>query len=378
MEFALGEDERIVADTTRRFLEAECPLTVVRQLADTEAGFDRDWWKQGASLGWTSLLIDDAHGGAGLGADGLRFLGLIAEEMGRLVSPGPLVPTNVVAAALNDAGTSEQQATWLPPLADGTAVGAWVVAQRRAAAPDALRAVRDDGHLVVSGAASPVEAAADADVLLVTAEADDGPVQVVLPSSTEGITIERRGGLDLVRRFATVRFDDVAVPLDAVVGEVGGAAEAVEHQLQIALALQCVESAGAAARVLDFTVEYATDRYSFGRPLASYQALKHRFADMKLWLEASHATADAAVRSVAEASPDAWKLVRAAKSYVGDHLPELVQDCVQMHGGIGVTWEHDIHLYLRRVTTNRWTHGDPSVHREALAARLVDAVEEER
>jgi alkylation response protein AidB-like acyl-CoA dehydrogenase len=122
--------------------------------------------------------------------------------------------------------------------------------------------------------------------------------------------------------------------------------------------------------VLEFTIQWAFDRYSFGRPLASYQALKHRFADMKLWLEASYATAAAAARAVQADGPEAAELASVAKAYIGERATDLVQDCVQLHGGIGVTWEHDIHLYLRRVTVDRVLWGTPSEHRRLIAGFL--------
>jgi len=149
---------------------------------------------------------------------------------------------------------------------------------------------------------------------------------------------------------------------------VGGAAGPVERQYQIAAALSSTESVGAMQTAFDMTVEWAFERYSFGRPLASYQELKHRFADMKSWLEASHGITDAAVDAIAAGAPDAAELASAAKAYTGHYGAELVQDCVQMHGGIGVTFDHDLHLYLRRVTLNRALYGTPADHRQRLAA----------
>ena len=350
-----------------KFLEAETPLTEVRRLAETERGFDAAWWQRGAELGWTSLLVAEEDGGAGIGPDGIRYLAIVAEEMGRLVSPGPLGPVNVVAAALSRHGSDDHKAAWLDGLVAGTSVGAWAVTP--SARTGALRATTAGAGVVLSGTANAVEAAADADVLLVTATGDAGPVTALLPAGTEGVTVTRQGDLDLVRRHARVSLADVHVDGGAVLGA-GSAADLADQLLAIALSLQAVESAGAAGRVLEFTIDYANDRFSFGRPLSSYQALKHRFADMKLWLEASHATADAAVRELAVGS-DGLHLARVAKSYTGDVLPELVQDCVQMHGGIGVTWEHDIHLYLRRVATNRFVLGEPAAHRDALAGQLL-------
>ena len=171
-------------------------------------------------------------------------------------------------------------------------------------------------------------------------------------------------GLDLVRRYAKVDFTDVAVPRSALLGVEGEARPAIERQLRTALILQCAEMVGATERVFDFTVQYAFDRYSFGRPLASYQALKHRFADMKLWLESALAiTVDAS-----KAGDDASEMAAIAKAYVAEQCPEIIQDCVQMHGGIGVTWDHDLHLYLRRVTTHRQIYGQPAEHRDRVAA----------
>ncbi|MCU1427210.1 MAG: acyl-CoA dehydrogenase domain protein, partial [Actinomycetia bacterium] len=163
------------------------------------------------------------------------------------------------------------------------------------------------------------------------------------------------------------RFEQVRVPASAVVGDVGGAAGSFERQLRTALVLQCVETVGATDRVFDFTMQYAFDRYSFGRSLASYQALKHRFADMKCWLESAHAITVDATRAVQEDAADAGEIARIAKAYVGERCAELIQDCIQMHGGIGVTWDHDIHLYLRRAVLHRQTFGDPIEQRDRVA-----------
>jgi alkylation response protein AidB-like acyl-CoA dehydrogenase len=155
---------------------------------------------------------------------------------------------------------------------------------------------------------------------------------------------------------------------------VDGAADDVERQLQIAVVLQCAEMVGAADRMFEVTLEYLGDRYSFGRPLSSYQALKHRVADDKMWLEACHAIATAAARAVATEAGDAGAVVSAAKAWIGPHATELIQDCVQLHGGIGVTWEHDLHLYLRRTTVDRVTYGTPEEHSERIATRLLGAM----
>jgi alkylation response protein AidB-like acyl-CoA dehydrogenase len=194
-----------------------------------------------------------------------------------------------------------------------------------------------------------------------------------MATDAAGVTIEALDGLDLVRRFGTVRFDHVTVPRSATVGAPGAAAGAVARQLQLAVVLQCAETVGALDEIFARTVAYLGDRYSFGRQLASYQALKHRCADWELALQRCHATATAAARAVADDASDAPELVSVAKAFIGPVATEMVQDCVQLHGGIGVTWDHDLHLYLRRVTVNRATYGTPEEHLLRVADIVVSA-----
>jgi alkylation response protein AidB-like acyl-CoA dehydrogenase len=194
--------------------------------------------------------------------------------------------------------------------------------------------------------------------------------QFLVPADAAGLTVSPLQSLDLVRRFGEVTFDSVRVPASGVVGTVGAAAGDVARQLQFALVMQCAEMVGAIDRVFEFTVEYSFDRYSFARALASYQALKHRFADMKLWLEASHAAEGGAARAVQEEADEAAELVDVAKSFIADHAADLIQDCVQMHGGIGVTWDHDLHLYLRRVSQDQMLYGTAADHRERIAVAI--------
>jgi alkylation response protein AidB-like acyl-CoA dehydrogenase len=366
LELELTEEQASFQETTRKFLSAECPISTVRALEAEPAGFTRDYWKRGADLGWTSLLVAEADGGGSLSEHGLLDLVLVAEEMGRLVSPGPLVPVNVVASALAEAGSAAQRAAVLPGLIAGDTVAAWC-----GTAP--LPAAADGDGFIVDGTCSPVEAGAQAQHLLVALQTPAGVTQVLLPADAPGVTITPLDGLDLLRRFAEVHLAGVAVPASAVVGTVGGAAAAIERQLQIAIVLGCAETVGVIDRIFEMTLEYLGDRYSFGRPLSSYQALKHRVADNKMWLEACHAIATGAARAVASGDDDAGEVVSAAKAWIGPHATELIQDCVQLHGGIGVTWEHDLHLYLRRATVNRATYGTPEEHTERIAAALLGA-----
>jgi alkylation response protein AidB-like acyl-CoA dehydrogenase len=288
------------------------------------------------------------------------------------------VPVNVVAAALSRAAGGGQHSAAIAELVAGEATASWCLAEPRP--NDRLGSVslevRVEGDdLVLDGVKRPVESAAQARYLLVTGRtAGTGLTQVLVPADAPGVSIAPMDTVDLTRRFSAVTFDDVRVPADRVVGEVGGAADDIEHQLRLAVVISCAEAVGAMQAAFDLTVEWAFDRYSFGRPLASYQALKHRFADMKSWLEASHAITDTAAAAVSSGAPDAAELVSAAKAFVGDYGSELLQDCVQIHGGIGVTFEHDLHLFLRRHTLDRALYGTPADHRQRLAD-LADRAE---
>jgi alkylation response protein AidB-like acyl-CoA dehydrogenase len=366
----LTPDQELLRDTTSKFLHSTLPLTAVRALADNAAGFDRGWWQRGAELGWTSLLVDEQRGGGSISGEGLRDLALVAEEMGAMVSPGPLIPTNVVAQTLSRDASDELAQQVLPGLLSGESIAAWCVAEPgESVTADGmtLQARRDGADFVLDGVKLPVEAGGEADWLLVSATGPDGLSQFLVPSSAAGLRITPLRGLDLVRRHAEIRFEGVRVPASAVVGVPGDASLSFERQFQTALVLQCAEIVGATDRVFDFTVQYAFDRSSFGRALASYQALKHRFADMKLWIESAQAITVDATRAVQAGDPDAAEVVRIAKAYVAERCPELIQDCIQMHGGIGVTWEHNLHLYLRRVVLHRQTYGDPIQHRDQVA-----------
>jgi alkylation response protein AidB-like acyl-CoA dehydrogenase len=363
-------DQELFRETTERYLREQVPVGELRRLRNNPVGFDPDYWRRGAALGWSSLLVGEDQGGGTISGDGLVDLTLLAHEFGRHAAPGPVVPVNVVAAALSRAATGHESV--IAELVAGEATASWCLAEPR---PDdrlgsvavEVRVDSDGGDVVVNGVKRPVESAAQAKYLLVTGRTGEGLTQVLVPADAPGVSIAPMDTVDLTRRFSAVTFDDVRVRADRVVGEVGAAADGVEHQVRLAVVISCAEAVGAMQAAFDMTVEWAFDRYSFGRPLASYQALKHRFADMKSWLETSHAITDTAAAAVSAGAPDAGELVSAAKAFVGDYGSELLQDCVQIHGGIGVTFEHDLHLFLRRHTLERALYGTPADHRQRLA-----------
>lgn len=366
-----SDDARLFRTTTRRFLENEVPLDAIRAAGDNGGGFDRAWWQRGADLGWTSLLVDERLGGGSVSGAGLLDAAAVAEEMGRLVSPGPFIAQSAVLVGVGAASTADANVETLESLVAGDLVASWAVCEPTR--PWSLTSVETraepDGHggFTMTGVKDRVESGDQADLLLVLAATNEGLRQFLVAADAPGVEMIPQAGLDLVRRFATVHFNDVALPASAAVGTSQETAGLLERQLDVAVVLQCAEIVGALDRVFDFTVQWAFDRYSFGRPLASYQALKHRFADMRTWLEACRATTAAAANAVQQRQEDASELASVAKSYVGQRATDIIQDCVQLHGGIGVTWEHDLHLYLRRVTLDRVTFGSPAEHRQRLA-----------
>jgi alkylation response protein AidB-like acyl-CoA dehydrogenase len=404
----LSAEQAFFAETTRQFLDDKVPTSLLRELRGDPAGFGRDFWRQGADLGWTSLLVPEADGGGSVSGQGLEDLALVAFEFGRYAAPGPLTTANVVTAAVARSGTAQQKAELLPGLMSGDRIGSWAYAEPRPferLGAVGLRARPSNGHsnghsngqYVLTGHKAPVESAGQADLFLVTAllvtEDNEDPgtgglAQFLVPADTPGVSVRPMRTLDISRRYGHVVFDDAAVPASAVLGEVGAAASGaaasgaaaggtagdVERQLQIALVIQLAELTGAMDRGLELTTEWLFNRYSFGRPLASYQALKHRFADMRAWLEAAHALADAAARHVQEESGRAGEYVSAGKSVLGVAALEVLQECVQFHGGIGVTFEHDLHLYLRRAVVDAQLYGTVVDHRERLTT-ILESVE---
>ncbi|HEY7053891.1 MAG TPA: acyl-CoA dehydrogenase family protein [Mycobacterium sp.] len=356
--------ERLLfASTARAFLEKETPLSRVRELHAAGTAFERQWWRRAAELGWASLLVPEELGGGSVSGNGVEDLAAIAELAGKSVAPGPLHPVSVVLAGLCEAPDGHEAT--IEALMSGDAVASWAVyepGRQWAPLSPTVTATRTARGFRIDGVKDRVEAGGDSDLLLVVVAGDDGTRQFLVPTDAAGVHVQPQRSVDLVKTYARVTFDGVEVDASAAVGTSAQTPALIERQSHIGLVLQCSEVVGILDTVVDLTVQWAFDRHSFGRPLASYQALKHRFADLKIWLEACRATTHAAVAEVANRSPAADMAVSVAKSYVAERAPVMLQDCTQLHGGIGVTWEHDLHLFLRRVTLYRSMLGTPEDH----------------
>jgi alkylation response protein AidB-like acyl-CoA dehydrogenase len=353
----------LFASTAQSFLEKQASLTRLRELHAAGASFEPDWWRRAAELGWTSLLVPEELGGGSVSGDGVADLALVAELAGKTVAPGPLHPVSSVLAGLVEAPENHEDT--IESLVSGEAVASWAVyepGQPWSPLDASVTATRTASGFRLDGVKDRVEAGKESALLLVTAQSDDGLRQFVVSTDADGLRIDAQRSIDLVKSYARVHFDGVHVDDSAVVGSAEQTAELVARQSHIAQVLQCAEVVGILDAVLAFTIQWGFDRHSFGRPLGSYQALKHKYADLKIWFEACRATTRAAVEEVAAGSPGADMAVSVAKSYVGEHATAMLQDCIQLHGGIGVTWEHDLHVYLRRVMLYRSMLGTPEQH----------------
>ena len=368
----LTSEQDLLRDTTARYLADKASLAKQRKMRDDPVGFAPDYWTGGAELGWTMLLASEEDGGGSVSGRGLVDLAMLAYEFGKAAAPGPLVDCNIAVLALGGTADAAQRAVLGELLTGQTIVSVCLGAAPWHAPGQATVTIRRDGDdLVIDGTVKPAESGAQAGHFLVTGASDGGMSQVLVPANAAGVTVKALKGIDVSRRFAKVTFEGVRVPASALVGAFGGADAAAARQVQHAAVILSAELVGAMDAAFDMTLDWAFNRYTFGRALASYQAIKHRFADMKSWLEASHAISDAAAEAVADANRNAGEMASAAKSYIGVQGPELCQEGVQLHGGIGVTYEHDLHFFLRRVTLDAILYGTPAEHRRMIAALQI-------
>jgi alkylation response protein AidB-like acyl-CoA dehydrogenase len=368
MELTLTDDQQLLRETATRFMEDACPLENVRALVGGETDLPKGYLQEAANLGWFSLLVPEELGGGSISGEGLRDAAILAEERGRRLQPGSFVPMNVVASAVATNGTAAQRDEVLTAVMGGEATAAWVANNATGTwSPGASIAVTKHGDTyVVSGNAGVVQGAAQASWLLVVASGSDGLSQFLIPADHAGVRISPLASHDITQRFATVELDEVVLGTDALLGAAGTAADEVERQFEIALTLAVAETLGALDGLFEMTRQYAVDRTAFGRPIGSYQGIKHQLADMSLSIEAAHAVSAAATKAVQRGQSDAGEVASMAKAWVGDIGIDVAQGCFQIFAGIGYTWEHDLHLFLRRITMNGLLFGQSEWHRERI------------
>ena len=381
MEFGLKEEQEMLKTMARDFLANECPKTVVRELMEGETGFSPELWKKMADNGFLGLVFPEEYGGGGMN---FRDLSILCEETGRAVLPGPFISTVLlVGMPILTFGTDEQKQEFLPKIANGEAVCTLAVLEESGdlwAEDIKVRAIRRGDEYILRGTKLFVTDAKAADYILVAARTqrtenpEEGITLFMADAKEWGVYCAMMQTMDETRKQYEVVFTNVPVSAKNIVGEL--------HQgwpilKQIALwtsAALCAEMVGAGEMVLEMTVNYAKERVQFGVPIGSFQAIKHKCADMLMGLEYSRSLMEWAAEAIKENHPDASMAVSMAKSYCGDTSKKVTDEGIQIHGGIGFTWDHDMHLYFKRVRAADTAFGDSNYHRDLIAKALESNV----
>ena len=371
-----SQEQRMMADSAIRIMEAEYPLTAVRGSAERSEPCDEKLWRKLGGLGCFRLLAAEDHGGGTLSGNGVADAAILAAERGARLQPGPFVGTHVVVGALSRAGTTPLHREVLRALLAGDAAATWAIdglpGDTRG---PGLRVREDSGDLAASGVIMGVQDADECDWILVSTRAGGAVRQFLLDSSAAGLSLEKAAGLDITRRYFVLVLNDVRVPASAVLGDLTGGAALADWQLAVAAVLSAAESVGAMDANFGLALAYSKTRIAFGRPIGSFQGLKHFLARTSLALEMAKALAAGAAEALGGPGDEADGLVMAsiARAFVSENAVELTHNCFQVFGGIGFTWEHDQHLYMRRLASEAYLFGSPSWHRRRIWEQAVRA-----
>ena len=378
MDIGFTEEQDLLRETARKFLDSECDSRFVRARMAEPAAVTDEFWKKLADQGWLGIVYPEEDGGSGLG---LVDLVVLMEEMGRAVMPGPFLSTVLLGgAAIAEADASAQRREWLPRIAAGDAKAAlaWTEpALRWDAAGVTLPARETAGGFTLSGTKLFVGDAHLADILVLAARTRDGSTMedgvslFLVPQDTPGLTVALMPTIDETRKLCEVRLDNVALPASALLGEKHGGWAPLSRVAARATVALCAEMCGGAQQVLDMTVDYAKLRVAFGKPIGSYQGVKHQAADMLVAIENAKSLTYYAAWAVDQATEEAPLAVSMAKAAASDMARKVAGTGIQLHGGIGMTWEHDLQLYFKRAKASEVAFGDATWHRERVA-RLIN------
>ena len=367
---ALAQEREALRDTVRTLLERSSSEAEVRRLMETETGYDEAVWKQAAEgLGLTGLAIPEEYGGSGFGP---LELAVVFEEMGRAMYGGPFLSTvGLAASALLASGDDAAKKEWLPGIAAGTTIATLALTEESSAwTADAITttATRDGDAVRLSGVKWYVLDGHTADLILVVACSDDGPHSGIglfaVTADADGLTREPMATMDMTRKMARLSFDNV---IGQPVGAQTDGWQIVEQALRLGAVMLAAENLGGAQRCLDMAADYARERIQFGRPIGSFQAVKHKLANLLIEVEQAKSASYFAAREAASGGDDLPLAASLAKAYTGDAFFHTAADNIQIHGGIGFTWEHPAHLYFKRAKTNQLLLGSSSYHRALVA-----------
>jgi len=370
MNFGFTDEQELLRAEVRKFLDAKAPLEEVRKQSESEEGFDRDLWREMAGLGFVGLTIPEEYGGAGLD---LVTLLVLLEEAGRTLLPSPLISTVIAAQAIQRFGSEQQRKRWLPGLADGSQIGTLALLEASddlAPAGLQLEGKPDGDEIILGGRKLFVPDAGKADLFIVAVRRGADPEDiglVVVEKATEGVSASDSPAMDLTKRLGGLVLDDVRVSTDSVLGGEGAGWPAVQELIDLGAALVTAESVGAAEGALTITTDFAKEREQFDSKIGRYQGVKHPLAEMYVDIESYKSLVYYAFWALDEGGDDASLAVSRAKAYASETFPMAGINGVQLHGGVGYTWEYDIQLYLKRGKWMRPMYGDADYHYDRIA-----------
>ncbi len=377
MDFDFTQEQVMLRNLTREFLTRESSPRAVRTLMEEPSGFSDATWRQMSEMGLPGVAIGPGYGGQGLG---MVELALVLDEMGRAAYPGPFFATAVLAAsAIAAGGQPNQMARYLPDIAQGRTRATLALIEdvlSWSSSGVQMRAERRGETFVLSGEKRFVPFAQSANLILVVARtasgpANDGTTVFAVPADAAGVSQTPNVEMDHTAKTSTLTFAGVSVPADAVIGEVDRGWDVIGPTLQRAAIGAAAEMLGAARRCMEMSVEYAKVRQQFGQPIGAFQAIKHACAEMLLEVENAHAATYYAAWALDAGSPDAELAASVAKAYVGEASRKVCGSSIQVHGGIGFTWEYDLHLYVKRAKHFEPLYGDADFHRERTLRLLL-------
>lgn len=376
VEFTLNEQQQMLKGISRDFLEARCPKAHVRDMLADEKGYSPELWQDMAELGWQGLMLPEEYGGTG--GDFVDMVVLI-EEMGRALLPGPFIPTVVYGGVgILQAGTSEQKNELLPRIAQGELILTLALqesSERFDAEGVAAEAVEKEDHYILSGTKILVPYAHVADYILCvcrsrsSSDAEDGISLFLVDAKGEGISCITRTTFD-GRKLCDVKLGEVKVSKANLLGEPHGCWPLVKRLVDHGSVAMCAEAIGGAQMAMEMSISYAKERIQFGRPIGTNQAIKHKCANMFVDVECGRSIMYWAAWAVDEGVPEASLAVPMAKTWCCDAYRRVTADSIQVHGGIGFTWDHDIHLHFKRAKTLEYTFGDCDYQREIVVREL--------
>lgn len=363
-----GMDLEALRDGLRAVLREQASHERVAAFANAEGARDSALWSQASELGWLALSAPEAEGGLGLGP---AELAVVYEELGRCVAPLPVLGTMLAIEALARGGDAAQRAAWIPRLAAGELAGAVSMVTPGALDSNLTLSAGADGGVRLDGLAEDLLDGAAANLLVLLAREGETLRWVLVDPVADGVAVDKVATVDRTRHLGVARFEAVGLPAGRVLtGDVGEVAGALLHHAALALAS---DARGGAEAILEITLDYLKTRQQFGKPIGSFQALKHRCADHKIALVASGALVAEAVAKAAAGDPEAGRYALSAKALAADVYARVAQDAVQLHGGIGYTWEHPCHLYLKRAKLDEQLFGGPAAYLDRVTQLLLAA-----